>query len=351
LGRERKSKKGVETMRYCFITLGVLLVILLIVPSVLAHFLPREEGQAVQEYVPLQHSETKKNDSFDIMVRVYRTESKAIEKVPLEEYVRGVVASEMPYDFELEALKAQAMAARTYMIRRMVDKDFSDTPKGADVRDDAGHQVYQNEAELREKWGYSYEERISRINRAVNETRGLVITYEGRPIDATFFSTSNGFTENSEDYWGQKIPYLRSVESPWDKTSPRYKDQMQFSLAEFQDKLGIELAMPASPGQPFAEIVSRTEGNRVKEVKIGDKTFTGRQIRELLGLPSSDFSWQVEGDAVVITTTGYGHGVGLSQFGANGMAKEGKKAEEIVKYYYQGVEVEDYRKWVVKKSS
>lgn len=338
-------------MRPVAVVMGVLLAILLLVPTVLAQFLPHAEGQAVKEYIPLKSQEEGQTENFDLMVRVYRTQSKTIEKVPLEEYVRGVVASEMPHDFHLEALKAQALAARTYIIRRLADKDFSDTPPGADVRDDEGHQVYQSEAELKERWGFNFEERISRINQAVNETRGLVITYQGRPIDATFFSTSNGYTENSEDYWGQPIPYLRSVKSPWDKESPRFKEQISFSLAEFQNKLGVELTLPVSAGQPFAEIVSRTEGNRVKEVKIGDKTFTGREVRELLGLPSSDFTWKVEGDSVVITTTGYGHGVGMSQFGANGMAKEGKKAEEIVQYYYQGVEVEDYRKWVVKKSS
>lgn len=335
-------------MRYVLMAAAGLVAIMLIVPSVLAHFLPKAEGQAAQNtYIPLEQGG--EAPAIQLMVNVYRTASQTIEQVPLEEYVRGVVASEMPHHFELEALKAQALAARTYIIRRLMENDVSDTPKGADVRDDVGHQVYQSEEELRKSWGYSFEERISRINQAVNETKGLVITYQGRPIDATFFSTSNGYTENSEDYWGEKIPYLRSVPSPWDQASPRFKEVIRIPLNQFEEKLGLQLAVPASSDQPFAQIVSRTEGGRVKEVKIGEETFTGREIREKLGLPSSDFTWKLEGETVVITTTGYGHGVGLSQFGANGMAKEGKTAEEIVRYYYQGVEIEEYAKWVVKK--
>ncbi|EGL81773.1 stage II sporulation protein D [Caldalkalibacillus thermarum TA2.A1] len=330
------------------ITIG-LLIVLLIVPSVVVQFLPHGAGQAAGEVVQLKRPDPGEAPVPDIMVRVYRTNTKTIEKVPLEEYVRGVVASEMPHDFELEALKAQAMAARTYIIRRLIEKDFNDAPEGADVRDDTGHQVYQNEAELRRRWGKAYAHKISRINQAVNETRGKVITYQGKPIDATFFSTSNGYTENSEDYWGKQIPYLRSVESPWDKESPRFEQQMRFSLDEFQQKLGVQLSLPASSGQPFAEIVSRTEGQRVKEVQVGDRTFTGREIRELLGLPSSDFQWTIAGNEVVITTAGYGHGVGLSQYGANGMAKEGYTADDIVRYYYQDVAIEDYRQWIVKK--
>ncbi|MDQ0339438.1 stage II sporulation protein D [Caldalkalibacillus uzonensis] len=330
------------------ISLG-LLIVLLIVPSVVAQFIPHGSGQAAGEIVQLEQPDPSETPGPEIMVRVYRTATKTIEKVPLEEYVRGVVASEMPHDFELEALKAQAMAARTYIIRRMMKKDFSDTPEGADVRDDVGHQVYKNEEELRRQWGKAYPHKISRINQAVNETRGKVITYNGKPIDATFFSTSNGYTENAEDYWGQEIPYLKSVNSPWDKDSPRFREEIRLSLAEFQHKLGVELSVPVSSGQPFAEIVSRSEGQRVTEVQVGDKTFTGREIRELLGLPSSDFNWSLAGNEVVITTTGYGHGVGMSQYGANGMAAEGHTAEEIVKYYYRDVAVEDYRQWIVKK--
>jgi stage II sporulation protein D len=326
----------------------VLLITLLIVPSFVVQFIPQGAGQAQKEKVELTPSQSEKTIPL-IQIAVYRTESKTIEKIPLESYIRGVVASEMPAEFELEALKAQALAARTYMIRRLIAKDFSDTPEGSVVTDTKKHQVFQNEAELRERWGMEYDRKISRINQAINETTGKVLTYEGRPINATFFSTSNGYTENSEDYWSAEIPYLRSVFSPWDKASPRYKDQVKMSVEEFQNKLGIQMAMPVSTTSSFSKILSTTSGNRVEEVEIGNHIFTGKEVRELLDLSSSHFHLTLEQGQVIIDTLGWGHGVGMSQWGANGMAKEGYNAEEIVKYYYKKVRVQDYRQWIVKK--
>ena len=338
--------------RFVLICSSIFIVVLLVIPSVVTVFLSKDgtakawRGQAGQ--VQLQKNDTA-SDTANIVIPVYRTGSKQIDKVPLEEYVRGVVASEMPHDFELEALKAQAMAARTYIIRRMVERDFSDTPRGSYVTDSVNHQVYQSEAELRERWGRAYERNISKINQAVNETMGQVLTYKGRPIDATFFSTSNGYTENAEDYWGTDIPYLKSVESPWDADSPRYEQQMSMSVEEFQQKLGVELTAPVSNDQPFYEVISHTAGHRVGEVQVGGKTFSGREVRELLDLPSADFQWHIRDGQVVIQLYGYGHGVGMSQWGANGMAKAGRSAEEIVRYYYQDIDIQDYRQWVVRK--
>ncbi|WP_202079579.1 stage II sporulation protein D [Caldalkalibacillus salinus] len=324
---------------------SVLVLCLLIVPAVIVQFMPKGAGQVQeQQHVPLAIA--KQGNAPVIMVSVYRTETGDIEKVPLEAYIRGVVASEMPTDFELEALKAQALAARTYIIRRLVEKDFSDVPEGSVVTDTIKHQVFQNEEELRARWGIEYERKISRINEAVNATMGLVLTFQGHPINATFFSTSNGYTENSEDYWGAEIPYLRSVESPWDTESPHYKNETTMSIEALQDKLNTTISVPASSDQPVMEVVSRTAGNRVSEVAIGDQTFTGKEIRELLELDSSHFDISIVNQSAVIQTTGYGHGVGMSQWGANGMAAEGHTAEEIVQYYYENIAIEDYRQWI-----
>jgi stage II sporulation protein D len=326
----------------------VLFIALLVIPALVIQFVPQGAGQAQREIVQLNPPQTEKTSPL-IQIAVYRTESDTIEKVPLESYIQGVVASEMPAEFELEALKAQALAARTYIIRRLIAKDYSDSPEGAIVTDTQTHQVYQNEEELRERWGLEYERRISRINQAVNGTVGQVLTYEGRPINATFFSTSNGYTENSEDYWSAKIPYLRSVPSPWDESSPRFNDQIIMPVEEFQKKLDVKMALPASTNGTFSHILSTTSGKRVKEVKIGDQVFTGREVRERLGLSSSHFDFNLEEGQVIINTFGWGHGVGMSQWGANGMAKEGYSAEEIVKYYYKEIQVQDYRQWIVKK--
>ena len=270
-----------------------------------------------------------------VEVAVYRTSMQHMEKLPLENYVIGVVAAEMPADFEIEALKAQALTARTYIVKQMVSQNKVGLPAGADTADTELHQVYKNDEELKRIWGADYNWKIKKVTEAVHQTAGQILTYNGQPITATFFSTSNGYTENSEDYWSGSFPYLRSVQSPWDKSSPKFSDQKVFSISDFENKLGVKLADKNSVGT----ITERTAGKRVGKVKINGKELTGKEIREKLGLKSSDFAWTVKGDNVVINTKGYGHGVGMSQYGANGMASDGKNYQDIVKHYYQGVEI------------
>ncbi|OEF99809.1 stage II sporulation protein D [Vulcanibacillus modesticaldus] len=284
--------------------------------------------------------------SKNVPISVYRANSKKIETYPLEEYVRGVVAAEMPTEFELEALKAQAIAARTYIVKRIAEKDFSDVPEGAVVSDTVKHQVFLSDDELKKIWGIAYTERISKINKAINETIGQVITYQGKPIDALFFSTSNGYTENSEDYFEKEVPYLRSVASPWDNQSPKFQTSLTISYDVIKSKLNVDPVILASTGQKWIEILETTAGKRVKKIRIGDKILSGRQIRELFNLSSSSFTFETKGDEVVFYTKGYGHGVGMSQYGANGMAKEGRTAQEIIKYYYTGVEITDIGQWI-----
>jgi stage II sporulation protein D len=278
-----------------------------------------------------------------LTIPVYLSKDKKVQQLDLEQYVRGVVAAEMPIDFELEALKAQAMAARTYIVRRLLEKDLSGVPvEGAVVTDTITHQAYVSEQELKQRWsGSQYAANMDKLHRAVAETKDLILTYEGKPIQATFFSTSNGYTENSEDYWGDRIAYLRSVPSPWDvKLSPRYKETISISSKELVQKLGLRTAVPVSANQSNSlRVIGKTESNRIKTLTVGGKMFTGREFREKLGLNSTHFQWSWKGSELQITTFGYGHGVGMSQWGANGMAKEGKKAEEIVKYFYTGIQI------------
>jgi stage II sporulation protein D len=286
-------------------------------------------GVSVDEEIPLK-------------VAIYLTDEKKVEEVPLEQYIRGVLAAEMPIEFELEALKAQAIAARTYIIKRYVDKDFSHVPvAGAWVTDSVSHQVYLTEEEIEKKWNKSPDQaaNLKKLSRAVEETKGFVITYSGHPILASFFSTSNGFTENSEDYWSLKLPYLRSVESPWEEgLSPKYKTTKTYSTAEVLSKLDVE-AMPVIAKLPM-KVIERSDGHRIKRIQVGNKVLSGREVRERLGLGSTQFTWRSIGDAIEFTIYGSGHGVGLSQWGAQGMAIEGKKAQEILTHYYKGVSVE-----------
>ncbi|MFD1953916.1 stage II sporulation protein D [Paenibacillus thailandensis] len=276
----------------------------------------------------------------DVVVRVYITGENRVERVPLETYVRGVVAGEMPPDFELEALKAQAIAARTYIVRRLELRDRSGMPvRNADVTDTPVHQVYVPLKKLGQTMDKeSREKYMAVLDKATEETKGEIVTFRGEPIEAVFFSTSNGYTENSEDYWQEEIPYLRSVPSPWDvDLSPDYKETVTMTLKEFYGKLGISSGR--EPGKPSIKVLERTDGKRIAEIRIEGRTYSGREVREKLGLASSQFTWKVEGDSIAITTYGYGHGIGMSQWGANGMAKEGRNALDILAYYYTGAEV------------
>ena len=286
-----------------------------------------DQGSASPPTLTIEH--------FDTEVAVFRSAKKNIETLPLEEYVVGVVASEMGADFELEALKAQALTARTYVVSHLLHPDTANLPEGANVTDTVTYQVYKDHTELKKIWGKDYDWKLKKITEAVQETKGEILTYNEKPITASFFSTSNGFTENAEEYWNNQVPYLKSVESPWDKDSPKFTAQKTLSINEFEEKLGVKI----NTQEDIGTIISRTSGKKVAEVKIDGKQFTGREIREKLDLRSTDFSWKRKGDSIIVTTKGFGHGVGMSQYGANGMAKEGKGYLDIVNHYYQNVAV------------
>ncbi|TCW39238.1 stage II sporulation protein D [Laceyella sacchari] len=290
-----------------------------------------------------------------LQVRVYLSKEKRVIQLPLESYIEGVVAAEMPAQFHSEALKAQALAARTYIVGRLMKgqvldaKEWGEKASGAHVTDTVQHQAYETDAVLRKKWGYNYPNNKRRVAEAVHATAGQIITYGGKPIYAAFFSTSNGRTENSEEYFKEKYPYLRSVDSSWDQLSPKYINRVSMKPDVFLSKLeqatGKRLAVAAlqtTSNQSFA-VLSRTQGARIERVRIGGEVFKGREVREALNLPSSDFQLQMKDGQVIITTKGYGHGVGMSQWGANLMAAQGKSVDEIIKHYYQGVEINRLR--------
>jgi stage II sporulation protein D len=289
------------------------------------------------------------SEDIPLKVSIYLTREKRIEELPLEQYIRGVVAAEMPIEFELEALKAQAIAARTYIVRRYVEKDFSNVPvAGAWVTDSVQHQAYLTEKQMEEKWSKSPDKlaNLKKLNRAVQETKGIIITYNGLPILASYFSTSNGYTENSEDYWTVKLPYLRSVESPGEEIlSPKYITSKSYSIAEVIRKLDVA-AIPVSTRQATAsrvitmKVLERTDGNRIKRIQVGNKVLSGREVREGLDLGSTQFAWRAKGNTIEFTVYGSGHGVGMSQWGAQAMAKDGRKAREIISHYYKGVSIE-----------
>lgn len=266
------------------------------------------------------------SDRSDIVyVTVYRSNGK-VEKLELEDYIVGVVASEIPASFNLEALKAQAVVARTYALKKIsANQKLTDT---------VSTQSYIDVGQMHEKWGNSFDTYYNKIKKAVSSTSSLCITYNGKYIDALYHSTSNGYTEDASNVWKESYPYLKSVESSWDKNVSSYEKVVTKEYDWLLSILGIDIIDDIN-------IVSRNQSGRVQEVKVGDKIFTGVEFRELLGLRSADFDIDMSDGVVTITTRGYGHGVGMSQYGANEMAKMGYSYDKIIKYYYSGVKIQN----------
>lgn len=312
---------------------GILLGCVMIVLPAVVVMLPigsNDESQSAPEDNESVPALTEDEDVLDVQVQ--RTATDEVEEVPLEQYVASVVASEMPVDFEEEALKAQAVAARTYIVHHLQQQDEDDSV----IKDTTEHQVYKSDDELKEGWGEDYHWKMDKVSTAVLATEGEIITYDEEPITPTFFSMSNGYTEDAENYWGNALPYLKSVESKWEEAHPDFEEQNVFTFGELQEKLGVSL----HEGGDIALSLSRTDSNRVNELQINDTTFSGKEIREKLALRSSDFSIEQYPDHFVFTTKGFGHGVGMSQHGANGMAEEGRSYEDILHHYYQDVDID-----------
>lgn len=269
-------------------------------------------------------TETKKENikKNEITVTVYRNNGKIIN-LELEEYVLGVVGAEMPASFNIEALKAQAILARTYALKSIKN--------GKKLTDTVSTQAYKDNSELQKLWKNDYTKYYEKIKKAVNETKGKIILYNNEYIDAVYHSTSNGKTENSKNVWKNSLPYLVSVDSSWDKNVKSYKKETIFEINEFCNILKLDVE------EPITYEIIHNETGRVRQITINNKTFSGTEFRNLLKLRSADFEIEINDEKVKVTTYGYGHGVGMSQYGANEMAKQGYSYIQILKHYYTGV--------------
>lgn len=279
-----------------------------------------------------------KSGSFDEKKEIrLKTEDKIV-KISLKEYLYGVVSAEMPASFEEEALKAQAVAARTETVKKTLSQN--DNHKNADVCTDINHcQAYYNEKELEEKYGNEWILKYyDKIKKSVDDTDGITAVYNDEPISAVFHSSSSGMTENSKDVWGGDMPYLVSVKSEGEENSPKYYDEKSFTLNEFKEKIsGIKKTDFLCDSAKWIESIKRNDSGSVKEITICKNIFKGTQIRSAFGLRSANFEVEISGDNVLFKTKGYGHGVGMSQYGADYMAKQGYTYEEILKKYYTGI--------------
>lgn len=275
-------------------------------------------------------------------IKVYlSTEGRAVE-LSLEDYVKGVVCSEMPLNFNKEALKAQAIVARTYAIGHAMEGGCS--KYGGDVCDTVHCQVYTSKEVKIAQLGSLGESRWDLVESVVSETEGMVLSYDGTiATGAFYFSTSSGRTENVEEVFSTAIPYLRSVESLGEEVAPRYTGTETYDLNRFvqvinssYSKANLSVANLSSQ----ISIDSYTAGGAVKEITLGGVTISGVEFRKIFGLNSANFSLEFLSNQVNINCKGFGHGVGMSQWGANVMAGEGKNCEEILKHYYTGISME-----------
>lgn len=277
-------------------------------------------------------------------VSVLLKEKNKVVEVGINEYLLGVLAAEMPATYHEEALKAQAVTAYTYLLyRREVQKEKPDaTLKGADLSDDSStHQGYLTAEERAEKWGDKTKTYEKKLTEAINAVSGRVITFEGEPIMAAFHAINSGVTNSAKTVWGGEVAYLKSVVSTGDRLSPDCVKTVAIKADELSQMLsvldGCELSGEA---QEWIDEISTTSSGYVSKVTVGGEEYTGVRFREATGLRSAVFTYEYKNGSFHFTTEGYGHGVGLSQYGADYMARQGSTWEEIIKHYYTGVKIE-----------
>ena len=275
-------------------------------------------------------------------VKVLHTKDNSIEEMKMDEYLLGVVSAEMPADFEEEALKAQAVVARTYTVYKI---EHNQSKHGeADICDNSACcQAWISKDDRMARWDEDKREsNWEKIEKAVSSTAGKVVTYNGEVIDAFFHSNSGGKTEEVSNVWGgSDLPYLQSVETSGEDAYSQYQSEAIFTKEEFEKKIKDkypEFTIDYND-ENCIKVIEYTQGNRVKTIKIGNLELSGVEVRSLLALRSANFTTQISENEIKFTVKGYGHGVGMSQTGADSMAKQGSNYEEIIKHYYTGVEI------------
>lgn len=247
----------------------------------------------------------------------------SLEPMTMEHYLLCVLAGETLPTFHMETLKAQAVICRTYALKKMLENKK--------VKSMNSNQIYRNLSYYKLIWLEHFDEYVSKLTRAIYETKGQYLSYRGRYIDAYFHLVGNGKTDDASCIGKENKPYLQSVPSGWDFESPSYLKTTTKSLDELSKLLHI-----SKDGVSRIQILSFSRGHRVDKVLVGNEIFSGYQFASLLGLPSQDFTYFYDRDQIVFTTRGFGHGIGMSQYGANGMAKNGLSYRDILSYYYRG---------------
>lgn len=276
-------------------------------------------------------------------VRVFLTNENKTVSVPMSEYLAGSVAAEMPTAYHSEALKAQAAVCYTYVMKAKTEnKNEEKLPDNADISDDSTkHQGYMPLAARKAKFGGGFDAAEEKIESAVSEVIGKGIFYGDSLIIAAYHAISGGKTEDSENIWGGKIDYLRSVQSPGDRLSPDYSSEAAFTVNEFRDKISAagDVNLSDDPSE-WVGSPERTAAGTVRSIPIGGRAFSGMEIRSIFGLRSPCFTIEYSDSGFLFKVSGYGHGCGMSQYGADYMARQGASWQDIIRHYYPGVTIE-----------
>ncbi len=275
-------------------------------------------------------------------VNVYFKDKDKVKSMPIEEYLLGVVSAEMPVSFPLEALKAQAVASRSYILDKMVSGGNKiESHKGADVCTDSTHcKAWISKEDRFKNWAETdCEKNWAKITAAVTETAGEYMTYEGEPITAVFYAISSGTTERAEDVWGGNVPYLQNADSRLDVNAPGYRSSAEFSEKEFRQKIIAEYPTISLGNNPtgWYKDETRSSGGAVLSCSVGDQVLKGTDIRRIFSLRSHNYTLTYKNGKFMFDVVGYGHGVGMSQWGAKFYADEGKNYRDILRIYYKDI--------------
>lgn len=341
-------------MRRFGVYFSVVLIITILLPTVIVKtfkFVPKGNsvmGKSFEEEPPKIKEEeipVKANYKYE-NIKVYNIRTETLEELNLDDYVKGVVAAEMPAEFHMEALKAQAIAARTYAVSRTIryNEGHPAHPEGP-ICNGIHCQAYLSFQQLGEIHGEGWIEKYwPKIAEAVDSTTNLGIFYTGEITEPLYHSTSGGQTEDIKDVFASDIPYLKSVSSPNEEEAPKFKNILTLTTEEFIGKIKSKYPEAKIDKDNIAEkikLIEKTSTGRVKKIAIDGKLLGGSDLRQLFSLNSTNFKISLDNklNIIEIQTYGYGHGVGMSQWGANGMGKEGSSFEEILKHYYTGVEI------------
>ena len=321
-------------MRFACVLCVLLMISMVFIPAI---SLEKAEQSVLSVFKKEETSQKteKRSDTIDVLI----TETGSTQNMSICDYVIGAVCAEISPSFETEAIKAQAVACHTYALYMIEYGDFD----GADISDDwTKHQGYLSKEKLKEKWGDKFDVYYAKVEKAVLSVQNKIMTYDSKTIQPAFFALCTGKTENSSDVWGGDLPYLRSVASVGDSLSPDLHSVQNFSEDEFKKCVGnLDGCSISGKAENWVSDIEKTAAGAVRKIKICNKEFSGAEVQKAFSLKSNNFTVTYSDGKFTFNVSGNGHGVGMSQYGADYMARQGSSYDEILKHYYTGIEIKD----------